>query len=360
MTCRTGLGGTAVIEAYGSPLSGGVAAIAIRLGADVAGGQAAGAHGVVAGRAFLRRTLEFAVAVTALAADAGVSTCQREAGPEMVEGSGLGLALDGSRHRRGKQHREQQPQPGQTSSDQQTFPTMPSVAARVGAMRSDLWLLAGKPKHRDKKKGIRTATGCRPDESAHPEFARLVRLRSGSRGDGSAICIDQDFAETAGHMAPRAILAKAAAMGIVALVAIDALATLPGRITRAGVAGRADQPFVPSGQGKAGRLVVIERPGLPTGVVVACLARRGRAQRAGVVRVLMAGGAGGALGGKALVGMAGGTGQAGVLAQQGKAGKIVIEAHLPGPAIGIVAARAIGAQPSGVGIVLGMARSAIG
>ena len=73
-------------------------------------------------------------------------------------------------------------------------------------------------------------------------------------------------------MAARAIIAKAAAMNVVAPVARYALHLQLGRIARASVAGRADKPLVFSGQREGRGGVMIEFPRLPVRRRVALLA----------------------------------------------------------------------------------------
>lgn len=161
-------------------------------------------------------------------------------------------------------------------------------------------------------------------------------------------------------MAAGAVLAKAAAMDVVAAVAGNALGTLLGGISRPAVAGRADQPLVLAGQGKLRRLVMIEVPRFPVERIVAVAALRRRAQRSHVVFVFMARSAGNPLCREAFVGMAGGALQCTVFAQQWEAGKIMVKTDLGFPIIGIVAPPAIGTQLAKVNVDLGMAGSAFG
>ena len=66
-------------------------------------------------------------------------------------------------------------------------------------------------------------------------------------------------------MAAFAILAKTTAMDIVTPMAAYALLRQFGGVTRSGVAGRADQSLMLTGQRKFGRDVMIEIPHLPVG-----------------------------------------------------------------------------------------------
>lgn len=104
---------------------------------------------------------------------------------------------------------------------------------------------------------------------------------------------------------------------------------------------------------------MVEAPGRPVAGGVAVLALCGCSQRSGMMLVCMARRAGVALGGIALVGMACGASQCGMLAQQGEAGQVVIELDRPGPNGSGMAAPTIAAQLPGMRILLGVAGRAL-
>ena len=79
---------------------------------------------------------------------------------------------------------------------------------------------------------------------------------SGFRAAGS----QQYLAEAGGHVATLAVIAKAAAVRIIAAVATGALSSQFRGVARARVASRADQPPVLAGQRIGGCLVMIEIP----------------------------------------------------------------------------------------------------
>lgn len=112
---------------------------------------------------------------------------------------------------------------------------------------------------------------------------------------------------------------------------------------------------MPAGESEAGPLVVVESPDLPIHCVVTAAAARRPAQPALMVFVFMARRAAYALGGKALVGMAAGACDLGVLAQQGKARERVIETDIGFPTAAAVALSALVSELPGMDIVLRMA-----
>lgn len=168
-----------------------------------------------------------------------------------------------------------------------------------------------------------------------------------------------DVPETVGDMAARTIAAKCAAMGIVTPVAVDAFAAGCRRISGPAMAGRTDQPLMAPGQRKAGRPVVIERPGSPVIDGVTRLALGWSAQRSLMMRIRMAIGAGSPGSGKAVVGMARHAFAGRMSAQQRKAGELMVEAHLRGPILAIVAGAAFRAEIAGVSIVFAVAVDAL-
>ena len=143
-------------------------------------------------------------------------------------------------------------------------------------------------------------------------------------------------------MTARAVLAELTAVLVVAAVTIDALPADLGRVARAAMAGRADQPVMPAGQREARRGIVIEIPRLPAHRVVAAHASGRRPQSALVVIVDMAIGAGQALGDKAFVGVAGDALRGGVLADQREAGQRMVEGNADLPVIAVMAGTALG------------------
>jgi len=120
------------------------------------------------------------------------------------------------------------------------------------------------------------------------------------------------------------------------------------------MAGRADQPLVFTGQGKARRGVMIEPPHLPVIAVVTLDARRRSAQGAGMVIVGVTGLARNALGRERLVCVASTAGKRCVLADQREPRQGVIEHDLALPGDDVVAASAIIPEFALMRIICGM------
>lgn len=118
------------------------------------------------------------------------------------------------------------------------------------------------------------------------------------------------------------------------------------------MAGRTDESLVLSRQGEASRNIMIETPNLPATDSMAARATGRCAKRSGMVFVRVAGFAGHALGGKALVFMASSARQRGMFAQEREAGERMIERHVFLPADCIVATCAVGSELAFVNIIV--------
>ena len=170
----------------------------------------------------------------------------------------------------------------------------------------------------------------------------------------------RDFAKTARHVAPLAVLAEFAVMDVVAAMAIDALVSDLCRIATPGVAGRANQPQVAPGQREFRRLVMIESPRFPADRIVASTACRRCTERALVPVVEMAVRAVHPFGNKALVGVACDALHCGMFADQREASERVIESNPGLPVVAVVTVAAFRAKLAGMDIVSGVAGCAIG
>ena len=156
-------------------------------------------------------------------------------------------------------------------------------------------------------------------------------------------------------MAARAVVAKLAAMAIVASVALGTLPRCIGGIAGTAVACRADQSLVLSGKRKISSPVVIETPGGPVGDIVAAATISRRAQGANMVVVHMTIRAGYSRCGKSLVGVTGRALGLCMAAEEGKSTQVMIEPHARGPILAVMALRATWSQFPLMGIVIGMA-----
>lgn len=156
-------------------------------------------------------------------------------------------------------------------------------------------------------------------------------------------------------MALCTILAKAAAMHVIAAVAIYALRSQFARITSTDMASRADQAAMAPGERKVGGAVMVKIPRFPVRGDMAILARRRCSQRADVEFVLVTSGASQSLCGKILACMTADALQRCVFSQQRETGQIVIKANPSLPALAGVAALAVSSQLAAMCIVLGMA-----
>lgn len=140
------------------------------------------------------------------------------------------------------------------------------------------------------------------------------------------------------------VVAEPAPMDVVAAMTIAAAGAEFGRIARPGVAGRANEPLVLSGQCEAGLGIVVEAPHLPIGGVVAIAAFGWRTQCSLMMRILVAIGASRARRGESLVLVTRLAFDLRMLAEKRERSQRMVETDIGFPVVGIVTAPARRAQ----------------